>query len=418
MAVADRRLRSCSVVSQAPSKPAHTRGEGSRKRRFVSRRVADVPPSGIRRFFEILNTMDDVISLGIGEPDFVTPHHICQAGIDSLSNGHTSYSSNAGSLELRELIAAKLDELYGIQYDPETEVVVTVGASEAIGDFMIAALDPGDEVIIPQPCFVSYVPSVLFAGGTPVTVDTRLEDDFAVTAEEIEARITLRTKVLFLSYPSNATGAVVSREEMLRIAELARRHDLLVLSDEIYDRLVYGVDHVCVAALPGMRERTVHIGGFSKSYAMTGWRIGFAAGPEEIISGIAKVHQYMIMCAPTVAQHAAIQALKHGELDVQQMVREYDRRRQIIVHGLNEIGLPTFEPRGAFYCFPRVSGLGLDDEAFAEQLLVEERVALVPGGAFGPTGRGHVRACYAAPMGEIEEALVRIGRFVERHATG
>jgi len=362
--------------------------------------------------------MDDVISLGIGEPDFVTPDHICQAGIDSLSNGCTRYSSNAGTLELRELIAAKLDELYRIQYDPEAEIVVTVGASEAIADFMIAALDPGDEVIIPQPCFVSYVPSVVFAGGTPVTLDTRLEDDFAVTAEEIEACITPRTKVLFLSYPSNPTGAVVSRKEMLRIAEVARRHDLLVLSDEIYDRLVYGVEHVCVAALPGMRERTVHIGGFSKSYAMTGWRIGFAAGPEEIMSAIAKVHQYVIMCAPTIAQHAAMQALKHGEPDVQQMVAEYDRRRRFIVQGFTEIGLPTFEPRGAFYCFPRVSGLGMDDETFAEQLLVEERVALVPGSAFGPTGRGHVRACYAAPMGEIEEALVRVRCFVERHAAG
>jgi len=405
-------------MSDAPSDAARTHGEGDRMRHFVSRRVAKVPPSAIRRFFEILNTMDDVISLGIGEPDFVTPDHICQAGIDSLRNGCTSYSSNAGSLELRELIAAKLDELYGIQYDPEAEIVVTVGASEAIADFMIAALDPGDEVIIPQPCFVSYVPSVLFAGGTPVTVDTHLEDDFAVTAEEIEACITPRTKVLFLSYPSNPTGAVVSRDEMLRISEMARQHDLLVLSDEIYDRLVYGVEHVCVAALPGMRERTVHIGGFSKSYAMTGWRIGFVAGPEEIMSAIAKVHQYVIMCAPTIAQHAAMQALKYGEQDIQQMVSEYDRRRRFIVQGFNEIGLPTFEPRGAFYCFPQVSGLGMDDETFAEQLLVEERVALVPGSAFGPTGREHVRACYAAPMDEIEEALARVRRFVERHAAG
>jgi len=387
-------------------------------RHFVSRRVAKVPPSAIRRFLEILNTMDNVISLGIGEPDFVMPDHICQAGIDSLSNGCTSYSSNAGSLELRELIAAKLDELYGIQYDPEAEIVVTVGASEAIADFMIAPLDPGDEVIIPQPCFVSYVPSVLFAGGTPVTLDTRLEDYFAVTAEQIEACITPRTKVLFLSYPSNPTGAVVSREEMLRITELTRQHDLLVLSDEIYDRLLSGVEHVCVAALPGMRERTVHIGGFSKSYAMTGWRIGYVAGPEEIMSAVAKVHQYVIMCAPTIAQHAAIWALKYGEPDVRQMVSEYDRRRRFIVQGFNEIGLPTFEPRGAFYCFPRVSGLGMDDETFAEQLLVEERVALVPGSAFGPTGRGHVRACYAAPMSEIEEALARVRRFVERHAAG
>jgi aminotransferase len=384
-------------------------------REFVSNRMAAVPPSGIRRFFDILNTMDDVISLGIGEPDFVTPEHICQAGVASLGNGCTSYSSNAGSIELRELIAAELQSQYGVDYDPASEIVVTVGASEAIADFMIAVLDPGDEVIVPQPCFVSYVPSVIFAGGTPVTVDAHYEHDFAVTAKEIEARVTPRTKVLFLSYPSNPTGAVVSREEMLRIADLAKRHDLLVLSDEIYDRLVYGVEHVCVAALPGMRERTVHVGGFSKSYAMTGWRIGFIAGPRGVMEAIARVHQYVIMCAPTIAQYAAIQALTHGEADVRRMVAEYDRRRRVIVDGLNHIGLPTFEPHGAFYCFPRVAGTGLDDETFAERLLLEERVALVPGSAFGPTGAGHVRACYAAQMEEIEEALVRIRRFVARN---
>ena len=386
-------------------------------RNFVSRRVATVPPSAIRRFFEILNTMDDVISLGIGEPDFVTPDHISQAGIDSLNAGYTGYSCNAGSLELRELIVAQLQDLYGTTYDPQSEVVVTVGASEAITDFMIATLDPGDEVIVPQPCFVSYVPSVVFAGGAPVIVDARYEDGFAVRAADIEAQITPRTKVLFLSYPSNPTGAVVSREEMLKIAALARQHDLLVLSDEIYARLIYGVEHVCVASLPGMWERTVHVGGFSKSYAMTGWRIGFIAGPQEIMAAIAKVHQYVIMCAPTVAQYAAIQALKHGEPDVQRMVAEYDRRRQFIVKGFNSIGLPTVEPHGAFYCFPKISAVGMSDEEFAERLLLEERVALVPGSAFGATGNGHVRACYAAQMEEIEEALARIGRFVEKHAT-
>ena len=386
-------------------------------RNFVSRRVATVPPSAIRRFFEILNTMDDVISLGIGEPDFVTPDHISQAGIDSLNAGYTGYSCNAGSLELRELIVAQFQDLYGTTYDPQSEVVVTVGASEAITDFMIATLDPGDEVIVPQPCFVSYVPSVVFAGGAPVIVDARYEDGFAVRAADIEAQITPRTKVLFLSYPSNPTGAVVSREEMLKIAALARQHDLLVLSDEIYARLIYGVEHVCVASLPGMWERTVHVGGFSKSYAMTGWRIGFIAGPQEIMAAIAKVHQYVIMCAPTVAQYAAIQALKHGEPDVQRMVAEYDRRRQFIVKGFNSIGLPTVEPHGAFYCFPKISAVGMSDEEFAERLLLEERVALVPGSAFGATGNGHVRACYAAQMEEIEEALTRIGRFVEKHAT-
>jgi aminotransferase len=385
-------------------------------RDFLARRMARVPPSGIRRFFDILNTMDDVISLGIGEPDFVTPEHICQAGIDSLIQGETSYSSNAGSIELRELIAAKLDELYGIRYDPETEVVVTVGASEAILDAMIAVLDPDDEVIVPRPCFVSYVPSVLFAGGVPVTVEALPENQFAVTAQEIEAHITPRTKMLFLSYPSNPTGAVVPREEMLKITRLAQEHDLLVLSDEIYDRLIYGTEHVCVASLPGMWERTLHIGGFSKSYAMTGWRIGFIAGPQELMEAVSRVHQYVIMCAPTMAQYAAIQALKAGEPDVQRMVAEYDRRRQVIVKGLNAIGLPTFEPQGAFYCFPNISALQMSDDEFAERLLLEERVALVPGSAFGPTGAGHVRACYAAPMEEIEEALVRISRFVEKYA--
>jgi aminotransferase len=387
-------------------------------REWVSRRMAAVPPSAIRRFFDILNTMDDVISLGIGEPDFVTPDHICQAGVDSLYAGCTSYSSNAGSLELRELIAAQLNDLYGTTYDPETEIVVTVGASEAILDFMIAVLDPGDQVIIPQPCFVSYVPSVLFAGGEPVIVDAHYENDFSVTADEIEAAVTDRTKVLFVSYPSNPTGAVVSREEMLRIADVVQRHDLLVLSDEIYDRLVYGIEHVSVASLPGMWERTAHVGGFSKSYAMTGWRIGYIAGPRQVIEPVAKVHQYAIMCASTMAQHAAIAALRNGEPDVQRMLAQYDRRRRVIVDGFNDIGLPTFEPRGAFYCFPRITLVGLDDTEFAERLLVEEKVAMVPGSAFGATGKGHVRACYAASMEEIEEALVRVRRFVKRHRRG
>jgi aminotransferase len=378
--------------------------------------VANVPPSAIRRFFDILNAMDDVISLGIGEPDFVTPDHICQASIDSLHKGCTSYSPNAGSLHLRELIAQNLDELYGTSYAPDREIVVTVGASEAIADCMIAVLDPGDEVIVPQPCFVSYVPAVLFAGGEPVIVDTYPENGFAVTAEDIEARLTPRTKMLFLGYPNNPTGAVVPRKEMLKIAQVAQEHDLLVLSDEIYDRLVYGVEHVCVASLPGMQERTVHVGGFSKSYAMTGWRIGFAAGPEEILSAIARVHQYTIMCAPTMGQYAAIQALQHGERDVQEMLAQYDLRRRVMVKGLNSIGLSTIEPRGAFYCFPNIAVTGMDDETFAERLLVEERVALVPGSAFGATGKGHVRACYAAHLDEIEKALVRIGRFVEKYA--
>ena len=386
-------------------------------RDFVSERVAHVAPSAIRRFFDILNTMDDVISLGLGEPDFATPQHIRQAGIDSLAAGHTAYSSNAGSVELRELLVAKLEELYGVRYDPEDEVVITVGASEAITDAMIAVLNPGDEVIIPQPCLVSYVPSVLFADGVPVTVDAYYENRFAVTAADIEAKITPRTKVLFLSYPNNPTGAVVPRAGMIEIAQVAKRHDLLVFSDEIYDRLVYGVDHVCVASLPGMRERTLYIGGFSKAYAMTGWRIGFIAGPREIMSAVAKVHQYAIMCASTTAQYAAVEALRNGEPQVQHMVAEYNRRRQVIVKGFNSLGMPTFDPKGAFYCFPKLPAIQMDDQEFAERLLFEERVAVIPGSAFGPTGKGHVRACYATPMEQIEEALVRISRFVEKHAS-
>ncbi|MBN1935933.1 MAG: aminotransferase class I/II-fold pyridoxal phosphate-dependent enzyme [Anaerolineae bacterium] len=385
-------------------------------RDFVSRRVAEIKPSAIRRFFDILNTMDDVISLGIGEPDFATPAHICHAAIKSLHGGQTQYSSNAGAIGLRELLVEKLVELYGVRYDPATEVVITVGASEAIAGAMTAVVDPGDQVIVVQPCFVSYVPEVLISDGVPVIVDTYVENDFAVTAEDIESKITPRTKVIFLSYPSNPTGAVVPRDEMLKIAALAHEYDLLIFSDEAYDRLVYGVEHVCVASLPGMRERTLFIGGFSKSYAMTGWRIGFIAGPQEIISAVSKVHQYDIMCAPTMAQYAAIQALQHGEPDVQYMVGEYDRRRQVTYKGLNAIGLPTFEPKGAFYCFPQVSHTGLTDVEFSEKLLLEEKVAVVPGSGFGPSGAGFVRICYASSMENIEEALLRMGRFVEKYS--
>ncbi len=384
-------------------------------RTWVSRRVAGIQPSAIRRFFDILNTMDDVISLGIGEPDFATPQHICQAAIDSLRRGQTRYSSNAGAIELRELLAAKLNELYGVCYDPQRELVITVGASEAIAAAMTAVIDPGDEVIVVQPCFVSYVPEVLIADGVPVIVDTYVQNNFAVTAADIAAKITPRSKAIFLSYPNNPTGAVMPRDEMLRIAALAQQHDLLVISDEAYDRLVYGVEHVCVASLPGMRERTLFIGGFSKAYAMTGWRIGFIAGPAEIIAAVAKVHQYDIMCAPTMAQYAAIQALRYGEPDVQRMVAEYDRRRRLTCKGLNAIGLPTFEPKGAFYCFPRVDHLGLSDTEFCERLLLEEKVAVVPGSGFGSSGTGYARVCYAASTEDLEEALLRMGRFVERY---
>ncbi len=384
-------------------------------RHFVSRRVEGIKPSAIRRFFDILNTMHDVISLGIGEPDFATPEHICQAAMDSLSQGQTQYSSNAGAIELRTLLADKLAELYGVRYDPQTELVITVGASEAIAAAMTAVVDHGDEIIVAQPCFVSYVPEVLISDGIPVIVDARAENNFAITAQDIQAKITPQTKAIFLSYPNNPTGAVVPRAEMLQIAALAQQHDLLMISDEAYDRLVYGVEHVCVAALPGMRERTLFIGGFSKAYAMTGWRIGFIAGPAEIIAAVSKVHQYDIMCAPTMAQYAAIRALEHGEPDVQRMVAEYDRRRRFTHQGLNAIGLPTFEPQGAFYCFPRVDHLGISDAEFCERLLLEEKVAIVPGSGFGASGAGYVRVCYASSMENLEQALIRMGRFVEKY---
>ncbi|MGC8838028.1 MAG: aminotransferase class I/II-fold pyridoxal phosphate-dependent enzyme [Anaerolineae bacterium] len=384
-------------------------------RSFVARRVAEVPPSGIRRFFDIAATMEDVISLGIGEPDFVTPQRIIQAGIRSLEEGHTHYTSNSGILELREALAGHLERLYGVRYDPEGELLITVGVSEALYLALTATLDPGDEVIVPQPCFVAYEPEVLFAGGTPVILPLRVEDAFQIRAEALEALITPRTKALLIGYPNNPTGAVMPREGLLRVAEIAQKHDLLVISDEIYDRLVYGVEHTCFASLPGMRERTVLLGGFSKSYAMTGWRIGYAAAPAEVMAAMRKVHQYTIMSAPTTAQIAALEALRHGEEEVERMRQEYDRRRRLIVGGLNAIGLPCFEPRGAFYAFPSIAHSGMTSEEFSLRLLEEEKVAVVPGSAFGAGGEGFVRCSYATAYEKIEEALERMARFVQRH---
>jgi aminotransferase len=375
--------------------------------------VRAVPPSGIRRFFDIAATMDDVISLGIGEPDFVTPEVILQAGIESLQKGYTAYTSNSGTIEIREALAEHLQALYGVAYHPTDELLMTVGVSEALQNSMLALIDPGDEVIIPEPCFVAYGPSVVFAGGVPVYVPTSVENNFQVTRAAIEAAITPRTKAILIGYPNNPTGAVMSRERMLDIAALAEQYDLLVFSDEIYDRLVYGVEHVCFAALPGMRERTILLGGFSKAYAMTGWRLGWLAAPAEIANAVRKIHQYAIMSAPTMSQHAGLAALKAGEDDVRRMVSEYDRRRQVIVSGLNQIGLPTFEPQGAFYVFPRVDQLGLTSEQFVEGLLDREHVAVVPGDAFGPSGAGFVRACYATSMDNIEQALERIEHYVQ-----
>lgn len=386
-----------------------------RTRNFVSERIATVPPSGIRRFFDIAATMEDVISLGIGEPDFDTPEPIVQAGIEALKRGETHYTSNSGLIELRRALAEHLERMYGQTYDPVNEILVTVGVSEALYLAFAATLDPGDEVIIPEPCFVSYAPEVVFAGGTPVIVPTTVENNFQVTAEAITAAITPRTKALLIGYPNNPTGAVMSRERLNEIAAVVKQHDLLVISDEIYDRLVYGVEHVCVPSLPGMYSRTILLQGFSKAYAMTGWRIGYIAAPAELLEMMRKVHQYTIMSAPSVSQYAALAALREGETYVQEMAAEYDRRRRLIVDGLNEIGLSCFEPQGAFYAFPSIEITGMDGTEFAETLLQEERVALIPGSAFGEAGKGYVRCSYATAYEKIEEALERLQRFVRRH---
>jgi aminotransferase len=407
-----------SALRATATDPTITADRPPLRERALSERVRSVPPSGIRRFFEIAATMTDVISLGVGEPDFDTPRSIVEAGVESLREGRTHYTSNYGTMELRRALAAHLERLYGIAYDPTRELLVTVGASEAVDLALRATCDPGDEVILHEPSYVAYVPAIVFAGGRVVRVPTRYEDDFALDPAAVEAAITPRTKALFLGYPCNPTGAVLPPEVQDELARIAVRHDLLVYSDEIYDRLAYGTyHHRPFSSLPGMRERTILMGGFSKAYAMTGWRVGWLAAPAEIVEGILKVHQYSIMSAPTTAQDAALVALTEGEPDVERMLAEYDRRRRMLVDGLNAIGLETFEPRGAFYAFPRITSTGLDSETFAQRLLEDEHVAVIPGTAFGLSGEGHVRACYATSYDQLQEALVRIGRFVARIAT-
>jgi aminotransferase len=386
------------------------------KRELLSQRVRMVKPSGIRKFFDIINTMPNVISLGVGEPDFVTPEHIRQAGIRSIQAGHTRYTSNYGTLELREEIAALLQHRYGLNYDPKTEVLVTVGVSEGVDLAMRTLVDPGDEVISLDPGYVAYDADIIFAGGITVPVPTYAEYSFAVRAAEIAAAITPRTKVILLGNPNNPTGAVIPRNELEGIAKLAIEHDLLLIVDEVYSRLVYDTEHVCMATLRGMRERTVLLDGFSKSYAMTGWRIGYAAAPPRILEAMLKVHQYAIMCAGTAAQEAALEALRHGEDDVRMMHDDYDRRRRMFVAGLNRIGLPCCEPRGAFYAFPSIASTGMTDDEFAEKLLFEEEVAVVPGSAFGAAGTGFVRCSYCTAYDKLQEALVRIERFLKKHS--
>ena len=386
-----------------------------KKRYMISKQVRDISPSGIRRFFDILASLEGVISLGVGEPDFVTPWHIREAGIYSLEQGYTSYTSNYGLLELREEIARYLNARYGLDYDPQREILITVGVSEGLDLAMRAILDPGDEVIGHEPSYVSYMPCTTLAGGKFIPVSTTVESEFRVNADDIEKRVTPRNKALMLGYPCNPTGGVMDRAGLKQVAEVARRHDLIVVSDEVYERLVYGIEHTCFASLPGMKERTIHLGGFSKAYAMTGWRIGYAVAVEEIIEAMMKIHQYTMLCAPTMAQMAALEALREGEPRVEEMVAEYDQRRRVMVEGFNNMGLACFEPKGAFYTFPSIKSTGLSSEDFAEKLLLEEHVAVVPGDAFGKCGEGYVRCCYATSMAEIEEALERMGRFVRRH---
>ena len=381
----------------------------------ISQRVQAIPASGIRKYFDLIASMEGVISLGVGEPDFVTPWHISEAGIYAIEKGYTMYTSNYGLIELRKEIARHLKSRYGLEYDPNTEILVTTGSSEALDLAMRAILDPGEEVVIPDPSYVAYMPYTILAGGTVAPVPTFVEHDFKPQAAESEKRISEKTRAMLLGYPNNPTGTVLERDDMTQIAEVAQRHDLLVISDEIYDRLVYGTSHTCFAALPGMRERTILVNGFSKAYAMTGWRIGYAAAPAHIIEAMMKVHQYVMMCAPIMAQMAAIEALKNGEDAVQSMVADYDHRRRFIVKGLNDIGLICFEPKGAFYAFPSIKSTGLSSEDFCEKLLLEEKIAVVPGSAFGECGEGYIRCCYAVALPDIEEALERMKRFVERY---
>ncbi len=385
------------------------------KREVLAQRVRQVKPSGIRKFFDIINTMPEVISLGVGEPDFVTPEHISQAGIHSIELGHTHYTSNYGILELREEIAAMLKRRYGLTYDPRTEILVTVGVSEGVDLAMRTIIDPGDEVISLDPGYVAYEADIIFAGGVPVPVPTYAKYDFGIRADEIAAAITPRTKMILIGNPNNPTGAVVPKAELEGIAQLAREHNLIVAIDEVYGRLVYDTEHVSIAAMPGMRERTILLDGFSKAYAMTGWRVGYVATPAHILEAMLKVHQYTIMCAGTSAQEAALEALRHGEGDVRMMHAAYAQRRRLFVDGLNRIGLPTCEPRGAFYTFPCISSTGMSDEEFSEKLLFEESVAVIPGSSFGNAGKGYVRCAYCTSEDRLEEALVRMERFLKNH---
>ncbi|HIR12984.1 MAG TPA: aminotransferase class I/II-fold pyridoxal phosphate-dependent enzyme [Candidatus Choladousia intestinavium] len=380
----------------------------------LGKKVKEIQPSGIRKFFDIVSEMEDVISLGVGEPDFDTPWHIRDEGIYALEKGKTFYTSNSGLKELRIEICRYLKRKFDLEYDPLHEVLVTVGGSEGIDLALRAMLDPGDEVLIPQPSYVSYLPCTLLADGVPVTIELKEENQFRLTAGELLEKITDRTKILVLPFPNNPTGAVMRKEDLEAVAEVVKEKDLYVISDEIYSELTYGAQHVSIAALPGMKERTLTINGFSKSYAMTGWRLGYICGPREITEQMTKIHQYAIMCAPTNSQYAAVQALKNGDRDVTVMREAYNQRRRYLMYAFKEMGLPCFEPFGAFYVFPSVKKFGMTSEEFATRLLEEEHVAVVPGTAFGDCGEGFLRISYAYSLEALKEALGRLGHFVKK----
>ncbi len=379
----------------------------------LSSRLKNIKPSGIRKFFDLVEGTEGVISLGIGEPDFVTPWHIRDAGGYSLEKGYTYYTPNAGLTELRGEISKYLNRRFGLSYSPKDEILVTVGGSEAIDLTVRALIEPGDEVLIPEPSFVCYDPITVLAGGTPVPIPTYKEDKFRLTPENLEAAITPKSKLLVLPYPCNPTGAIMPREQLEAIAEVVIKHDLIVLSDEIYAELTYDAHHVSPASIPGMHERTVVVNGFSKAYAMTGWRLGYACAPKELMGTMVKIHQYAIMSAPTTAQFAAIEAMKNGDNDIREMREEYDRRRRFVCDRLNSLGLTCFEPQGAFYIFPSIEKTGLSSEEFCERLINTHKVAVIPGNAFGECGEGFVRCCYACSMRDLAEALARIEHFLE-----
>lgn len=382
--------------------------------KFLNSTVTSIPPSGIRRFFDIAAEMDDVISLGVGEPDFVTPWHIRNEGVYSLEKGHTYYTPNRGLSALRQEISAYMKRRFNLEYNALTQTIVTVGGSEAIDIFLRSVVSPGDEVLIPEPSFVCYKPITALCGGTPVPVLTTAEHNFKLTPDALSKAITPRTKVLVLPYPNNPTGAIMTKEDLEAIAEIIIKNDIMVLSDEIYAELTYGRKHVSVAEIDGMYERTVVVSGFSKAYAMTGWRLGYACGHPDIITQMTKVHQYAIMSAPTTAQHAAIEALRNGDSDIASMCKEYNERRKIIVNGFNDMGLDCFEPEGAFYAFPSVKSTGLSSNDFCEKLLYDMKVAVIPGTAFGDCGEGHIRCSYAYSLDSINKALDRIETFVKK----